>query len=619
MHRQSIKHLLMALATTAVAACSNEQGEIRYPGDGAQQVLLTASQANVAEGEVTRAADGLYTSATGFDGSEQVEVYLNSTASHATYTVGNVTSGVIRELTGGPLYYPTTGSITLFAVYPAASTASHTVLYDQSSDANYKASDLMFATQSVTNTISNKQVAQNLVFDHQLVKLKLSIVKSANVANVTKVEMQNVKRKVTVAPSTTALTLSSLASATGETGDGANEDKILLYSDATGITSTTATVMCCVFPDQDWNDENFITVTADGQTANFKLTKNDFAPGYEYSLTLNINAASLTATTTINDWQIAATPINGTMKVNASFYVTGASDDQEYTGTPITFPSIVVNYGSTILTEGTHYDLYYSDNNIPGTASIVAVGKGIYAGITGNTSFTILPKTVANVTTASYIGWVITSDGYIYHNGATAERAGKTPKAMIAYVGANGESSPHNHGLAIALSDDAPQIWSPATDLNGVPNKTTITEAIADKAGISNTNAIAAYTNSGGYNAKNHDALIDNCSQWFLAAQGQWVLVLNQYGAGINDSNAQMGNYSTTPAVAVSVLTALNNQLEAAGGPSAELLDKVGYWSSTERYANLAYRVVLNSALGIYVGNSTKTNGTSNVRAFLAF
>ena len=129
--------------------------------DGLVPVTLTASQGSILSisGGMTRAADGLYSASSGFSGTESVRVFMNSSSSSSDYTVGSPTAGV-SSLTGGSLYYPPSGSISLFAIYPAASASSHTVTYDQTSDDNYKASDLMYATKAVDQ--ADKANAQNL-------------------------------------------------------------------------------------------------------------------------------------------------------------------------------------------------------------------------------------------------------------------------------------------------------------------------------------------------------------------------------------------------------------------------------------------------------------------------
>ena len=255
--------------------------------DGLVPVTLTASQGSTLSisGGMTRAADGLYSASSGFSGTESVRVFMNSSSSSSDYTVGSPTAGV-SSLTGGSLYYPPSGDITLFAVYPAASATSHTVAYDQTSDANYKASDLMYATKAVDQ--ADKANAQNLEFAHQLVKLKLNINKGAGIIEVTEVKMKNVKRTVSVAPTTSSAGVGSATS----TGDE-NGDEILIYS---GSNTSDSQTYACVFPAQAWSNTDFITVTADSKTVTYQLNRSTWTAGAEYELTFHLNAVALNNT-----------------------------------------------------------------------------------------------------------------------------------------------------------------------------------------------------------------------------------------------------------------------------------------------------------------------------------
>ena len=256
--------------------------------DGLVPVTLTASQGSILSisGGMTRAADGLYSATSGFSGGETVRVFMNSSSSSSDYTVGSPTAGV-SSLTGGSLYYPPSGSISLFAIYPAASASSHTVTYDQTSDANYKASDLMYATKAVDQ--ADKANAQNLEFAHQLVKLKLNIIKGAGITEVTEVKMKNVKRTVSVAPTTSSAGVGSATS----TGDE-NGDEILIFSGSN--TSSETQTYVCVFPAQAWNNTDFITVTADSKTVTYQLDRSEWTAGAEYELTFHLNAVALNNT-----------------------------------------------------------------------------------------------------------------------------------------------------------------------------------------------------------------------------------------------------------------------------------------------------------------------------------
>jgi hypothetical protein len=256
--------------------------------DGLVPVTLTASQGSILSisGGMTRAADGLYSATSGFTGTESVRVFMNSSSSYSDYLVGTPSAGV-SSLTGGTLYYPPSGDINLFAVYPAASASSHTVAYDQSSDDNYKASDLMYATKTVAQ--ADKAAAQNLEFAHQLVKLKLNIIKGAGITSVTEVKMKNVKRTVSVAPTTSSAGVGSAESST----DG-NGDEILIFSGSN--TSSETQTYACVFPAQAWNNTDFITVTADEKTVTYQLNRSEWTAGAEYELTFHLNAVALNNT-----------------------------------------------------------------------------------------------------------------------------------------------------------------------------------------------------------------------------------------------------------------------------------------------------------------------------------
>lgn len=74
--------------------------------------------------------------------------------------------------------------------------------------------------------------------------------------------------------------------------------------------------------------------------------------------------------------------------------VSGYAKSMPYTGKPIT-QSFMVKDGSMPLSEGTHYDVKYEFNTEIGTAYIVLVGKGDYAGIK-RVSFKISPIAMLN-------------------------------------------------------------------------------------------------------------------------------------------------------------------------------------------------------------------------------
>lgn len=460
------KQHLMTLAVLLLLASCSEQSDMQQTAiDTNAPVSLTASSGTA---PLMRAADNLYNASTGFDGGEEAQVYMANSGGTQTGTakfsigapeaVGALKQSTLTLADGDPIYYPSgpSGNVTLYGIYPAASISSHTVSYDQTSDANYKSSDLMYAKIPVSwSTLAEKYALKpNLPFQHQLVKLKVTIVKMEDVWHLEKVTMNNVKRSVTVAPTYTSAGLGSAASATGESGEGANEDAILISSGETASTvpETKVFTYACVYPAQTWNDgdENavdFLTVKADGGVAKYKLKKT-FQPGYEYTLTVYLNALAVGATVTIDNWGDATdcvvnptTASGGTLKI-------AAVGDQTYTGNPIT-PAPAVTYtdkltGSTTpLVAGTDYDLSYYNNTNAGQAIILATGKngGVghnYEGQIGLVSFYIIQRELAQASIADI-------------NAVTYKRAAWEPELTVT---SNGKTLIKNVDYTVAFESN---------------------------------------------------------------------------------------------------------------------------------------------------------------------
>ena len=368
------------VAMLALTACSSNDDEV-VTGAERQPLMLMAQTANA----VTRAQDGYYTSTTGFTGGEVVRLFV--AGSSANYTVGAAVpsdsyhSPMTPATENDRLFYPSgiEGTETVYAVYPSTSVTSHTVAYDQTGEAAYKASDLMYARKVVN--MSEKTTAQLLTFNHQLVKMKFVITKAPDVEGITKVELKNVKRQATVAASTTGMTLSNITTATGT--DAAQGDNILVLGAFTDNDPHTSAV---VFPAQAWNNADFLVITSsNNETAVYQLTKNDWTPGGEYTMTLTVDASALGITASIIDWtaqgEIIAVPKN-------RFYIAPITTAQSLVGGKAE-PTPNVYYNGTQLTAGTDFYYVYSNNTAAGTATVTVVGLNSYAGKTSSTTFTI--------------------------------------------------------------------------------------------------------------------------------------------------------------------------------------------------------------------------------------
>ncbi len=73
--------------------------------------------------------------------------------------------------------------------------------------------------------------------------------------------------------------------------------------------------------------------------------------------------------------------------------ISGVEGEYAYTGSAIT-PEPVVGCNGRTLTKGTHYGVYYYDNNAPGTARVTVIGKSPYHGSVTNNYTIIDPATV---------------------------------------------------------------------------------------------------------------------------------------------------------------------------------------------------------------------------------
>jgi hypothetical protein len=186
------------------------------------------------------------------------------------------------------------------------------------------------------------------------------------------------------------------------------------------------------------------------------------------------------------------------------------------------------------------------------------------------------------------LGKVIGSNGYIYDDVAAATAAGTTAVATITYVGsATGESSPYNHGLAMALSnansDNTCQWGSSESDNNHTYQASS--DSFAAESGLQyntthNTNYFPAFKAA---IANNNTASPTGCSAWFLPTGYQ-----------------------------------LKQMITAAGGFasfSSRINMTITIWSSTERSHEKAWILRVDGGWG----TTGKVTSPRNVRSALAF
>ena len=170
--------------------------------------------------------------------------------------------------------YPTgCEQVSIHALYPTTvtnNTTNFTVNADQTTNANYQASDLMFA-----DTVGAQRSAYPIMleFKHQMAKIVVNI---SGTAIIKKIALQNVYSSINITPA--ACSLGSLAGSKGE---------VVVSSADEGITTSVAALI----PPQSVESEYFLAVTTtDNKVAYFRSPSGgNFKSGKVYTFNLLVN------------------------------------------------------------------------------------------------------------------------------------------------------------------------------------------------------------------------------------------------------------------------------------------------------------------------------------------
>lgn len=304
---KSYKYLVIAVAATAFAACSNDENGVNEPTP-----IRLSSSLTVLE---TRAGTDVQTSQ--FLVGEKVDVFISEDVAAGetaknfydqplVYTTGN--NGALTT-TEQP-YFPTGGNaVNIHAVYPSGTVTAFdetavefTVQTDQSTDADYKASDLMYGAPQ-SNPVSRTPNAVVLTFNHLLSKVTVTL--TAGTGNPSldgaKVELVNVSPTVEFTPSTQAL----------GTAKGTATDITVMNATALSLSGSAVIIPQTLAQD-------FVRVTlSDGKVLTGRLNDNTaptLAAGNEYQYNITVELATLTISSTIVAWNVQ-TPQEGTAEM----------------------------------------------------------------------------------------------------------------------------------------------------------------------------------------------------------------------------------------------------------------------------------------------------------------
>lgn len=268
---------LTAAATVLVACTQMEDLSV-------SNVPVSLSYSTVAATE-TKAAQNLNEGT--FVSGESVTVRISNTGASEwtdyTFTTGD--AGAMTAPDPAPYYPAGSQNIDIVAYYPATAGSSFSVAADQTDDASYKASDLMFA--SVTNQAKQAEAVE-LAFSHKMAKLCVNITAGQGVESITSVSILGVKPTV------------SFNQATGEVGEASGDATTIAISNEGAAVIPAQTI-----------DGGLLSIVTDKGTATYNVTDKAFSAGQKYTLNITVNLRAVGTTTAITGWTS-----EGTVTVN---------------------------------------------------------------------------------------------------------------------------------------------------------------------------------------------------------------------------------------------------------------------------------------------------------------
>ena len=390
----------------------------------------------ISQAAITRTSTGIQS--TLFDANEDVNAYftvrvdgdasaLISEKDNTLSTAGNpvilktaaASNGVnaLSPKDGSTLYFPPGDNdkvdVSIYALYPSTVTSSLTsfaVQTPQTTDADYKASDLMYASATSPKT----DQAIHLQFNHKMAKL---IINASGEEGLTMKKITLKSLYTTIGWNATTGVLGSTSGSTSDIEIASNES---FTSSLTGVA---------LFPPQTKSDTYFMEVTCQDPTDNnaektayFKICTKEFEEGKVYTINVKIGPRNLKddGIVLIEPWPSTVGVVNIEAVGNMGLAITSLTDDGNndtntmsgskfskdkedgdsddvlyhftYNGkscTPVPTVTDGKDKNPTTLVAGTDYEVKYYNNLNAGTALVVVTGKGDYDGFSTFETFTI--------------------------------------------------------------------------------------------------------------------------------------------------------------------------------------------------------------------------------------
>ena len=262
------KYLFAAAALTVLTACSSDY-DFSENGD-MERIPVTLGYKTLTTTE-TRAAQNLNEGT--FDSGEQVSVFISQTDQNSwtEYTYQTIADGAMIP-SGTIPYYSNDYNYDIAAFYPQLSGETFSIQTDQTTDAAYKQSDLMYA--SVINQ-ARQHAPVTLDFKHKMAKICVNATPGDGVGAITGVKLLNVKPEVLI--------------------DKAGNATLTTHA-TTDVTMSNFGV--AVIPSQAVSGDFLAVTTTDG-TATYRFDDNIFDSGLLYTLNVTVEASAIGNVTTM--------------------------------------------------------------------------------------------------------------------------------------------------------------------------------------------------------------------------------------------------------------------------------------------------------------------------------
>jgi len=200
------------------------------------------------------------------------------TVNSATYTA----DGQGGATTATQPYFTLSGtSTTVYAYCPSKPSGTFSVAADQSSDADYRASDLLYATATIC-----KLGTTNLPFAHKMAKIIVNATVGEGIGSITGVYLIGGCRTVNITDTTTCTLGDELSDAVS------TSSPIIMWTGS----QTTGTLSCAaLLPPQTVTSSDFLKITTNQGDVIYNLDSKAFASGQTYTINTTVDAAAVDA------------------------------------------------------------------------------------------------------------------------------------------------------------------------------------------------------------------------------------------------------------------------------------------------------------------------------------